>query len=168
MTMDGGTINDEMEGGTSMNFSQEVVQEFQISHYQFRRRPPESAACGAMNIVTRSGSNDFHGSGYFFYRDHNMAAYPGLARNPLIPESVFPAQEPGFLLGGPIKKDKLFFFFNYEHLNQTAVFGRAGGSSLRPGAERHLAGALPLQSVSTRASIITCQRKQQPVRALFA
>lgn len=120
LTMDGATINDEMEGGTSMNFSQDVVQEFQIQSVTF---DPSMgiAAGGGINIVTRSGSNDFHGSGYFFYRDHNMAAYPGLAHIPIAPSPFFQRKNPGVLLGGPIKKDKLFFFVNYEYLKQTAV-----------------------------------------------
>jgi hypothetical protein len=120
LTMDGGTINDEMEGGTSMNFSQEVVQEFQISTTNFDTSTGIGTK-GAVNIVTRSGSNDFHGDAYFFYRDHNMAAYPGLARSPLFPSPFFQRKNPGVSLGGPIKKDKLFFFFNYEYLKQTAV-----------------------------------------------
>lgn len=120
LTMDGGTINDEMEGGTSMNFSQEVVQEFQLSSVNFDASTGIAGA-GAVNIITRSGGNDFHGGAYFFYRDHNMAAYPGLARNALSPSPFFQRKNPGLLIGGPIKKDKVFFFFNYEHLAQTAV-----------------------------------------------
>lgn len=120
LTMDGGTINDEMEGGTSMNFSQEIVQEFQISTTNFDASTGIGTE-GAINIITRSGSNDFHGSAYFFYRDHNMAAYPGLAHDPLFPNPFFQRKNPGVYLGGPIKKDRLFFFFNYEYLKQTAV-----------------------------------------------
>ncbi|HYK59964.1 MAG TPA: carboxypeptidase-like regulatory domain-containing protein [Bryobacteraceae bacterium] len=120
LTVDGGTVNDEMEGGTSMNLSQEVIQEFQLSSLNF---DPSTgiASFGAVNIVTRGGGNAFHGSGYYFYRDHNMAAYPGLGRSALSPSPFFQRKNPGFLLGGPIRKDKLFFFFNYEHLGQTAV-----------------------------------------------
>jgi hypothetical protein len=120
LTVDGGTINDEMEGGTSLNLSQEVVQEFQLSTLNFDASTGIAAA-GAINIITRSGSNEFHGSAYYFYRDHNIAAYPGLSRSPLFPSPFFQRKNPGFLLGGPIKKDKLFFFFNYEHLEQVAV-----------------------------------------------
>ena len=76
ITMDGGVINDEVEGGTSMNFSQEVVQEFQIQSVNFDASTGIASA-GSINIVTRSGSNDFHGSAYFYFRDHNMASYPG-------------------------------------------------------------------------------------------
>jgi carboxypeptidase family protein len=120
ITMDGGVINDEVEGGTSMNFSQEVVQEFQIQSVNFDAATG-IAAGGAVNIVTRSGSNDFHGSAYFYFRDHNMAAYPGLKRSAFNPNPFFARRNPGAWLGGPVIKDKFFFFFSYEHLNQTSV-----------------------------------------------
>jgi hypothetical protein len=120
ITMDGGIINDEVEGGTSMNFSQEVVQEFQLASVNFDASTGIAAA-GAINIVTRSGGNDFHGGAYFYFRDHNMASYPGLKRNPFNPNPFFARRNPGFLVGGPAIKNKLFFFFSYEHLNQTSV-----------------------------------------------
>ncbi len=119
-TMDGGVINDEVEGGTSMNFSQEVVQEFQLSMVN-SDASTGIAAAGGVNIVTRSGSNEWHGSAYFFYRDHNMAAYPGLKRSTFNPNPFFARRNPGAWLGGPAIKDKLFFFFSYEHMNQTSV-----------------------------------------------
>ncbi len=120
VTIDGGNISDNIDVGggmSSMNFSQDVVQEFQISEVNFDLATP-IAAGGAINVVTRSGSNDWHGSGYFYYRDHNMAAYPNLQRNPLVLNPFFVRRNPGASLGGPIVKDKLFFFFNYEFLNQ--------------------------------------------------
>lgn len=119
-TIDGGNVSDNIDVGggmSSMNFSQETVQEFQLSTVNFDLATP-IAAGGAINVVTRSGSNQFHGSGYFFFRDHNMAAYPNLKRNPLVPDPFFARRNPGFWFGGPIKKDRLFFFFNYEYLNQ--------------------------------------------------
>ena len=123
-TIDGGNVNDEMEpgaGAVSINFSQEVVQEFQMSSVNFDNATGITSV-GSINIVTRSGSNDFHGSAYFFYRDHNMAAYPGLSRSKINPSPYFSRKNPGFWLGGPIKKDKAFFFFNYEHMAQTQVY----------------------------------------------
>ena len=121
ITVDGGNIRNSIEGNTGMNFSQEVVQEFQLSSANFDLSTGITSV-GAVNVVTRSGSNDFHGSGYFFFRDHNMSAYPGLNRNALNPDPFFARRNPGFWFGGPIKKDRLFFFFNYEYLNQTQVF----------------------------------------------
>ena len=123
-TIDGGNVNDEMEpgaGAVSINFSQEVVQEFQMSTVNFDNATGITSV-GSINIVTRSGSNDFHGSAYFFYRDHNMAAYPGLSRSAINLHPFFARKDPGFWLGGPIKKDKAFFYFNYEHLAQTQVY----------------------------------------------
>ena len=120
VTIDGGNVSDNIDVGggmSSMNFSQETVQEFQLSEVNFDLATP-IAAGGAINVVTRSGSNDFHGSGYFFFRDHNMAAYPSLKRLPSVPDPFFVRRNPGFSIGGPIKKDKTFFFFNYEYLNQ--------------------------------------------------
>ncbi|MBZ5610420.1 MAG: carboxypeptidase regulatory-like domain-containing protein [Acidobacteriia bacterium] len=120
VTIDGGNVSDNIDvagGMSSMNFSQETVQEFQLSEVNFDIATP-IAAGGAINVVTRSGSNDWHGSGYFFFRDHNMAAYPNLKRLPGLADPFFARRNPGFSIGGPIKKDKLFFFFNYEYMNQ--------------------------------------------------
>ena len=119
-TIDGGNVSDNIDVGggiSSMNFSQETVQEFQLSSVNFDLATG-IAAGGAINVVTRSGSNAWHGDGYYYFRDHNMAAYPGLARNPLVPNPFFARRNPGFTLSGPLKKDKLFFFFNYEYMNQ--------------------------------------------------
>jgi len=119
--VDGGNIRDSIEGtGPGMNFSQEVVQEFQLSSVNFDLSTGITAV-GSVNIVTRSGGNDFHGSGYFFFRDHNMAAYPALNRSTFNPNPFFARRNPGFWLGGPIMKDKLFFFFNFENQNQSSA-----------------------------------------------
>jgi hypothetical protein len=118
ITVDGGSTRNAIEGGSQMNFSQEVVKEFQLSSANFDLSTGITSV-GAINMVTRSGGNDFHGSGYFFFRDHNMSAYPGLKRDPLTPDPFFARRNPGFSFSGPLKKDRLFFFFNYEYMNQT-------------------------------------------------
>jgi hypothetical protein len=118
ISVDGGAIRDVIEGsGSAMNFSQEVVQEFQVSSVNFDLST-DITSVGSVNVVTRTGSNQFHGSGYFYYRDHNMAAYPNLVRDPIATNPFFARRNPGFWVGGPVKKDKLFFFFNYEYMNQ--------------------------------------------------
>ncbi len=81
ITVDGATVRDSVTGGTQQNFSQEIVQEFQVSSVNFDLSTGVGAG-GAVNVVTRSGSNQFHGSAFFFFRDHNMSAYPTLQRNP--------------------------------------------------------------------------------------
>jgi carboxypeptidase family protein len=121
ITVDGGNIRNGIEGNTGMNFSQEVIQEFQLSSNNFDLSTGITSV-GAVNISSRSGSNEFHGSGYYFFRDHNMAAYPGLKRDPITPDPFFARRNPGFSLSGPIVKNRLFFFTNYEYTNQTQVF----------------------------------------------
>jgi hypothetical protein len=121
ITVDGATIRDSVTGGTQQNFSQEIVQEFQVSSVNFDLSTSLTAG-GAVNVVTRSGSNKLHGSGFFFFRDHNISAYPALERDPINPDPFFARRQSGVWVGGPIKKDKLFFFASYEHNNQNGVF----------------------------------------------
>ena len=104
-----------------MNFSQEMVQEFQVSSANFHLSTGITAY-GAVNVVTRGGGNNVHGGGYFFYRDHNMAAYPGLSRTTLDPQPYFARRQPGVWVSGPIQKNRLFFFFNLEGNIQDSVY----------------------------------------------
>jgi hypothetical protein len=121
ITVDGGNVRNPIEGGPGQNFSQEVVQEFQISTSNFDLSTG-IAAFGAINVVTRSGTNNLSGSGYFYYRDESMAAYPSLARNSLSADPDFSRGQGGFALGGPILKDRLHFFGNYERTDQQGVY----------------------------------------------
>jgi hypothetical protein len=121
ITVDGGNVRNPVEGGTGQNFSQEVVQEFQLSSTNFDLSTGITAF-GSINIVTRGGSNDFHGAGYFYFRDHNMGAYPSLARNSFTDDPFFARRQSGFVFSGPLKKDKLHFFGNFEYTNQAGVY----------------------------------------------
>jgi hypothetical protein len=120
VSVDGVTVDDRMNGGTAQNFSQETVQEFQVERFSF---DPASAMSGAggINIVSRRGTNNLHGSAFFFYRDHNMAAYPGLHRDLKDPDPSFARKQSGFSLGSPVRKDRIFWFMNFEHDWQTAA-----------------------------------------------
>src|SRR5688572_25676556 len=69
ITVDGGNIRNNIEGDTGMNFSQEVVEEFQLSSANFDLSTGITSV-GAVNIVTRTGSNDLRGSTYFFFRNN--------------------------------------------------------------------------------------------------
>jgi hypothetical protein len=121
ITVDGGNVRNPIEGGTGQNFSQEVVQEFQISTANFDLSTG-IAAFGAINIVTRAGSNDFRGAGYYYFRNNDMAAYPSLNRSTLSDDPEFSRKQGGFVFGGPIKKDKVHFFANYERSDQHGVY----------------------------------------------
>ena len=122
ITVDGSTTGDRFVGGTMQGLSQESVQEFQVA--TFSLSPATGVAgSGAINIVTRSGSNDFSGSAFTFYRDHHLAAYPGLRRDAVAPP--FARRQSGASAGGPLRHDRTFWFANYEHNNQDAVYGLA-------------------------------------------
>src|SRR5687767_14003566 len=120
ITVDGGNVRNSIEGNTGMNFSQEVVEEFQLSSANFDLSTGITSV-GAVNIVTRSGGNDMRGSTYMFYRNSDMAAYPALRPDPLNPDPEFSRSNPGLWIGGPIRRDRLFYFTNYEYTSQEGV-----------------------------------------------
>lgn len=121
ISVDGSTIGDRLAGGTMQGFSQESVQEFQVSTFNLDLGTGVAAG-GAINIVTRRGSNDFRGSAFLFYRDHHLAAYPGVRRDARAPAPSFVRRQSGASGGGPMVRDRLFWFANYERNNQDAVF----------------------------------------------
>lgn len=82
---------------------------------------------GVINAVTKSGTNEFHGSVYGIYRDNDWS---GKNQNDIRP-SLFDAEETyGVTFGGPIVKDKLFFFVNYENYTGKELF--TGNSGFGP------------------------------------
>jgi Carboxypeptidase regulatory-like domain len=127
ISVDGATIKDRITGGTAQNFSQEMVQEFQISTFNHDLSTGVSSV-GSINIVSRKGANKFHGTTFIYYRDHNIAAFPGFGRDPRrfddpsLKDPFFARRELGGSLGGPIKKDNIFWFFSFEKNNQDGVF----------------------------------------------
>ncbi len=127
ISVDGATVNDRVTGGSAQNFSQEMVQEFQISTFNFDISTGVTSV-GAINVVSRTGKNDLHGSGFFYFRDNNLAAFPGSTRDPrrfINPDRenpFFARRQSGFTASGPLKKDRLFWFFSFEHNNQDGVF----------------------------------------------
>jgi hypothetical protein len=119
-TVDGANINAAGTIGAAMQVSQEVVQEFQIATVNFD--PATSLTTnGAINIVTRSGGNQYRESGFFYDRNHKFAAYPGLNRDPHNPDPFFERRQFGSSGGGPILKDRAFFFASYERNDQQSV-----------------------------------------------
>ena len=121
LTVDGGNIVDPVTGGAGQNFSVDTVQEFQISSFNFDLSTGVTSV-GAVNIISRTGGNEYHGSGFGYYRDNNMSAYPTLNRLTNGQDHFFRRLQAGFTLGGPIIKDKLAWFTNLERLNQTTAY----------------------------------------------
>ena len=135
VTVDGANIGTPGTVGVLFQVSQEVVQEFQIATVNFDQAMSLSSN-GVINIVTRSGGNDYQGSAFAFYRDHHLAAYPGLRRDSANPDPFFRRAQFGADTGGPIRADRAFFFASYERHDQRGVvsvqpqtpeFARLGG-----------------------------------------
>jgi hypothetical protein len=120
VTIDGGSIMAFSNGGSVMGLSQDVVQEFQISTANFDLSTGMTYG-GAVNVASRSGSNELHGSAFYFLRDHRLSAYPALKRDPANPDPFFQRRQFGFGAGGPIRRDRLFFFGNWERNEQRGV-----------------------------------------------
>jgi len=76
---------------------------------------------GAVNVATRTGTNRLHGSAFIFFRDHKLSAYPALQRSTADPDPFFQRRQFGFTVGGPIQRDRLFFFANWERNEQRGV-----------------------------------------------
>jgi len=102
---------DENAGRTrTTNISQDAVQEFQVVTSNFLAEYGRASG-GVINTVTRSGGNDLHGTAYWFFRNRTLNATDVTARGVNPPEWRHQA---GASIGGPIVKDKLFYFFNGE------------------------------------------------------
>ena len=148
VSMDGASIMAISAPGAALNASQDVVQEFQISTVNMDLSTSLTSN-GSINIVTRSGGNDTHGSGFYFYRDHNLAAYPGLQREASNPDPFFQRQQFGYQIGGPIRKDRAFFFTSYERNDQRGVL------SVQPATPEFapLGGVFPSPSVGNQVNL---------------
>jgi hypothetical protein len=99
------------QGFIYTSIAQDWVQEFSVISLQF---PAEYglAAGGVINTTTRSGTNAFHGRAYIFYQNAALNSNPEFFKGKN--KAPFNSERPGGMVGGPIKKDKLFFFAGYE------------------------------------------------------
>ena len=96
----------------SYTISQAAIREFQVGVSNFSAEFGRAAG-GTVNAVTKSGTNEFHGEAFYFLRDDAFQA-----REPFYPKTAPKPEERrhqfGLSMGGPLKKDKAFFFFNYD------------------------------------------------------
>src|SRR6201988_1987737 len=110
VNVDGADATDNSVNGVRSTVSQEDVQEFQIITNNYAAEYGRAAG-GVVNIITLSGSNAFHGDIFGFLRNRNFQAV-----NPFstVPDPAYIRVQAGTAFGGPIKKDKTFYYFSYE------------------------------------------------------
>ena len=114
--LDGLDISDETVGTTTQNVALSSIQEFNISRSSLDLST-ELTSAGAVNVATRSGSNAFHGQGFYNFRDRNA-----LTANFAGDETgYFQRNNFGGRIGGPVWKDKLFFFIDGERMKQDGL-----------------------------------------------
>src|ERR1700676_3550464 len=116
--IDGVSVNDYANGGPGsalrVNMGVDAIREFSVLTNSYSAEYGRGAG-GVVNAITKSGTNGFHGSAFYFHRNSALDA-----RNffdTTIP--AFRRHQAGGALGGPIKKDKTFFFTNYETLHES-------------------------------------------------
>lgn len=112
--VDGVDITDETVGTTVANISNESIQEFGIAQSSLDVST-DITSSGAVNIVTRSGGNAIHGSGFFFWRDESFAADQRLRKSG--PKPPFDREQGGGRVGGPFLRDKWFWHAEFEKTN---------------------------------------------------
>jgi len=135
--LDGVDINDQQNGGRTGQFqtsqdtvlraTAESVEEFRITTTNANANQGRSSGA-QISLITKSGTNNFHGSGFYFYRPTAFSANSFFnnaagAPRPSLARKVF-----GGSIGGPIIKDKLFFFYTYEGQRQLKVYLSCGPS----------------------------------------
>lgn len=105
-------------GRAPYQFSQDAVKEFQVNRNAYSAEFGRAGGA-VINVVTKSGTNEFHGAAFEFYRDKALNANDYVNQLNGRPKSNYHYNQFGASLGGPIVRDRLFFFANYDGQRNT-------------------------------------------------
>ena len=120
--VDGLDNNDPVVGAVRAVFSQEAIREFQVLADSYSAEFGKASG-GVVNIVTKSGTNELRGNAFFYLRDARLNAKNyfdkfDLFGNPVnLEKAPFNQKQWGATVGGPLKKDRSFFFLSFERTN---------------------------------------------------
>src|SRR5712672_3094513 len=136
--LDGVSLNDYANGAPGSvlggSLGVDAIQEFSVltSNYSAEYGKPSG---GVVHAITRSGTNQIHGSAYEFLRNSALDAKNFFEQDPTLPKASFKKNQFGGALGGPIIKNRTFFFADYEGVRQSK--GIATRLSAVPSPEFH-------------------------------
>lgn len=114
----GGLVGQDSSRGNP--FSQEAVAEYRVLTQNYKAEY-EQAGTAIITAVTKSGSNDFHGTIYDYFQNQGMLAQDSFDKKNHVKKPEYKRQQRGFNIGGPIIKDQLEFFINYEERKDAAL-----------------------------------------------
>ncbi len=120
--LDGGLNNDLIDNGVVLDPNPDAVAEFRILTSNYTAEYGRNGA-GVISVVTKSGTNQFHGSAFEFVRNTDFDANSYFNKNPLVnspplPRNNLKRNQFGGTFGGPIVKNRLFFFVSYQGQRQ--------------------------------------------------
>ncbi len=124
--VNGINLNDLSNSQVTFQPSINTVSEFKVDNSTFSAEYGRNSGA-IVNVATRSGANQFHGEGFDFYRDQKFDSRNYFNPEPA-PQSVFNRKQFGVNLGGPIVKNKTFFFGSYEGLRHTQAVDLNSGT----------------------------------------
>jgi hypothetical protein len=127
--VNGVDLTDPVNGLSRARFSQDAVREFRVITNRFDTEIGGSAG-GALSIVTKSGTNDMHGNVFGFFRDAALRSERALELKKF---DDYSRHQLGFTVGGPVMRDKLFYFASLENISEDNVtyFRPAGAFTAR-------------------------------------
>jgi hypothetical protein len=166
ITIDGQDNNDDVVGGPLANLPQDAVQEFQIATNRFSAEQGRSAA-SAINVVTKSGSDALRGSVSAFLRDDALQGLPATHDRTQGEEVPFDRQQYAAALGGPLVRDKAWWFGAVEYRDQDAVVQTGRRDLARREIVRTLAEA-PLRDLLATARVDAQPTPRDVVSARYA
>ena len=118
--LDGGDNNYLFTAGIGQEIPLDAVQEFSVITNNFSAQYGRASG-GIVNLVTKSGSNRFTGTGYEFFRNEKMASNSPDNEARDIDKGEFKRNQIGYSLGGPIVKDKVHFFSSLEYIGVRSI-----------------------------------------------
>ena len=118
--LDGGLNNDLLSNGVVVDPNPDAVAEFRVLESTYSAEYGRNAG-GIVSIVSKSGTNQFHGTAYDYVRNTDFDANDFFNNQQGLPRAILQRNQYGGTLGGPLVRNKLFFFFSYQGQRQTQV-----------------------------------------------